>query len=194
MKLRPFTPDDLVSYVHHMETAFDCRLVDRQMHDDVQAITDGVKAMGLPDPEGWLKDYAVTFGPLIWTPFEPGVEIPGWSLDSQFMVLAHECLHVQQFRADPERFVGLYALDAEARALYEAKAYACQLELTWRLQGWMPDPVRVALCLRSYACNPAQIHMVEVALRQRIPTIQAGGLINSTSQEAVKWAESAGIL
>lgn len=77
----------------------------------------------------FLLRYATTIGGRIYIPFEVGKACPGWDLETQLRMAAHEHTHVAQWRAAPLRFWWRYAFQKDARAMYEAEAIVSEFEI-----------------------------------------------------------------
>jgi len=83
---------------------------------------------GVPAPKEFLENYATTLGMFVFIPRK-------WSRKQRILVLLHELVHVEQFFADPIRFVWLYLTVMEALAAYEAQAYRTGPEALAVLEG-----------------------------------------------------------
>jgi hypothetical protein len=147
--------------------------------------------LGVVDQESWLTRYATTVGTRIYLPFVPGDEAL-WSLPKQIQTLAHELVHVEQWR-DPT-FAVTYATSGARRALWEVAGYAAGMEVAWALSGSVGDTGQIADALRTgYGCGAADVKAARVALERYAGIIRRGKSVARPAAAVVAaWRQSGG--
>jgi len=143
------------------------------------------------DKRTFMERYTTTLGDRIYIPFEIG-DASTHSLESQVKVCVHEHQHVLQYRHEPISFVIRYLADRAQRAIFEAEAFRCNLEISWWLtegEFTIYQAQSVAEALKNYGCSSDDIAVVKKFLRMSYKTVEAGGVINATSQVAIRWLE-----
>jgi hypothetical protein len=157
----------------------------------MQAAGWALNTMGIMDASTFLRDYTTTIGKTIYVPFEIGVprsEDDLWQ--NQVVTCVHEHMHVIQFTRDGKWvFCSRYLLSKAARALYEAEAYRCDMEMAYWRSAVMPSPKELAQNLTHYGCSPLDIEVAEKYLMASAQTIQHGGIISEPSKEAIRWLQ-----
>ncbi|CAN0566216.1 unnamed protein product, partial [Laminaria digitata] len=114
--------------------------------------------------------YTTVWGRRIYPCFQVGQGDED-ALWSQIVVCVHEHQHVEQF--EREGFLPYtlsYLTSSRKRALYEAEAYGCNLEMSWLRTSRMPDLDRMAAKLLDYGCDvedvrAARAHFEHIAHR-----------------------------
>lgn len=182
-----------------MSRKYDSQVFDKNVHDAVAAAVDFAKRIGVIDASAYLKTYAFTLGTMIWYPFD--VERPkeegDWTFANQLVTIAHEHVHVRQFRAHRGvPFASDYVLSAEARAMrWEAEAFGTLVEVWPTLFAGtpMPTPEWVVAPLHAYGCTPEQVQGAAEVVRARMVTVQRGGTITPEARELLDFLKSAQI-
>jgi hypothetical protein len=142
--------------------------------------------LGVMNVDKFLQDYATTLGERIYIPFEIGQE-DHTSLKSQVRICVHEHQHVLQYREEPLSFVVRYLADRAQRAMFEAEAFRCNLEVEYTLTGKVPSVTGYAEGLKAYNCTAEDVMVVEKALRLSKQTIEAGGITTKAGIVACRW-------
>ncbi len=146
-------------------------------------------AGGVLDRRRFMEGFTTVIGRRIYAPFDPG----GGEM-SPFALLdtcIHEHQHVVQLERDGRpRFWGRYLASTRARALYEAEAYTCGLELAWFAGRPMPDPRRVADVLRDYGCSEADRDAAAEVLARHAARIRAGRWVTEAFRAALEVLEA----
>jgi len=144
------------------------------------------KVIGL-DVDTFMNEYSTSLGRRIYIPFEIGESTDRFPLDTQVVICTHEHQHVVQYRKDRIAFVIRYLADRAQRALYEAEAFRCNLEIENFLHGKVPRVEGYAAGLKNYGCTDDDVAVVEKALRLSKQTIEAGGITTASSKVALRW-------
>lgn len=124
-------------YLRHMASHFNCRIVTRDDAVEWQMLRAAIKTatavVGSIDIEKLAGKFSFTLGPLVYLR-------PGMTPDNTIETATHECEHVHQFNDGGLPHAFLYVTEGEARARYEAYAYAAGDEIAWARFRRKPDP------------------------------------------------------
>jgi hypothetical protein len=145
--------------------------------------------------DDFMSRYTTVWGRRIYTPFTVG---EGDALErwSQIVICAHEHQHVEQYaRAGGFwRYAPGYLLSTRRRALLEAEAYGCNMELSWWRHGVIPAPAHLANTLRDYGCAQADVDAARDALARRADRLARGeGPELAATRAAIEACEAVGI-
>lgn len=139
----------------------------------------------------FLEGYVTTIGRTIYVPFEIGVEEPGWSLEAQTAVIAHECQHLVQQRRDGFWYGWRYATNTAARAAYETEAYRATLEMKYALgaDGWdlYQEAKRHAEGLKNYGCTDNDVAIAAIQLAGACTDITRGAVKTEAARTALEY-------
>lgn len=130
----------------------------------------------------FLQRYASTIGRKIYTPFEVGVPIKGWSLLSQVVVCIHECQHiVQQERLGRWHYTYQYLFSSTKRAELEAEAYSSKLAFYKWAFGTLP--------LYNYLSDAlAHYNLSSIEIERAISHLPVdGSFVNEATKRAIEW-------
>lgn len=156
--------------------------------DEIGLIAMFLDRIDMLDVEKFMTNYTTTLTDRIYVPFEIGSdERP---LLEQVIICAHEHQHVLQWKKDKIAFIIRYLADRAQRALYEAEAWRCSMEVEYFLTGDIPRATGYAKNLADYGCTKDDIEVVNKALRLSKQTIEAGGITTSVGKIAIKWLSS----
>ena len=184
------TPEQVRWLWAHMTRKYGSTVVDKSGSIPMQLAGWGLEKMGVMDAPTFLGDYTTTVGKTIYVPFEIGVPRSAADLYSQVIIAVHEHMHVIQFsREGTWTFASRYLLSKSARALYEAEAYRCDMEMEYWRSASMPSPRELAQKLQHYACSPLDIEVATKYLTASAQTIQWGGMVSEPSKEAIRWLQ-----
>jgi hypothetical protein len=173
----------------HMTDHFNTRISDKNTYE-MEEVAKALDQMGVLDAERFLREYTTTIGHTIYAPFIVG-EDSITSLEAQLRICVHEHQHVVQFdREGAAVFAAGYLLSSSKRAVYEAEAFRCNMEIEFFLSGRILDPGRLAQKLVDYACAPDDILVAEKFLRLSGRSIQLGARVNEASKVAIAWLEA----
>lgn len=129
---------------------------------------------GVMDAETFMSRYTTVWWRRIYPSFEVGVGDVD-ALWSQLVVCVHEHQHVVQYeRQGFLPYAARYLASSRQRALLEAEAYGCNLELTWLRSGRLPDLDATARRLRAYGCDEADVAAARAFFEELAPEIEAG--------------------
>ncbi len=174
----------------HMTRRYGSTVVAKADSIPMQAAAWALERMGVMDAPSFLRDFATTIGKTIYVPFEIGVPRDQDDLFTQLVTCVHEHMHVIQFNRDGKWLFGSrYLLSKAARAIYEAEAYRCDMEMSYWRTAVMPSPKEIAKVLTNYGCSPLDIEVAEKYLSASAQTIQRGGLVSEPTKEAIRWLQ-----
>ncbi len=174
----------------HMSRKYSSTVVDKASSVSMQAAAWALDRMGIMDAPSFLRDFATTIGKTIYVPFQIGEPRSQDDLFAQLVTCVHEHMHVLQFARDGKWVFGSrYLLSKAARALYEAEAYRCDMEMAYWRSAVMPSPKEIAMNLVHYGCSPLDIEVAEKYLTASAQTIQRGGVASEPSKETIRWLQ-----
>ncbi len=146
--------------------------------------------------DDFMSRYTTVWAKRIYTPFTVG---EGDALErwSQIVICAHEHQHVEQYaRAGGFlRYAPGYLLSTRRRALLEAEAYGCNMELSWWRYGVIPAPEHLANTLHDYGCTQRDVDAARDALAARADRLARGlGAELAATRAAIEACETAGLV
>lgn len=135
----------------------------------------------------FLEGYTTVIGRTIYCPYTPGSAADAAGRWGQAATCVHEHQHVVQSRRDGfARFASRYLGSSRARALYEAEAYGCDIEL----MRWAGRPHRsidrICAGLVAYGCDADDIAAARQILEE-YATRDAVSPVNEATRFAVEW-------
>jgi hypothetical protein len=169
-----------------MELAYGSKLA-RKDAPEMLLIANMLEEMGVQGSDLFLRRYTTTLGKTIYTPFDVGVESPGYDFASQIRTCVHEHQHVKQFLDAGPKFSLDYLTDSAHRAAYEVEAMKCNMEIHFWLFGKLPGINGMAWKLTDYACTDADIGVTIKALEMIARTVEQGGVSSDAGKVAVNW-------
>lgn len=134
--------------------------------------------------------YTTTLGTEIYTPFTPGEPDPYYSLAGQLGVLGHELRHVQQFLADPVRFMERYARDTEERTVFECEGYRTGETIRRHLGLTGTTPDLLAGHLKSYGATANNIALARRFHEISFASLQPGVFLDEPARDVVLFVEA----
>jgi hypothetical protein len=175
----------------HMCVKFGAHVHPKESSLEMKAIAMGMDigglfgASGLASGKDFLRDFTTTIGSDIYMP----AAHRSWADPLGFMqILTHECQHVLQFTESNVEFAWLYLKEPEARARYEADAYAAGLAVTQWLTGELPsDAVEsiVSSLAGSYSLRPEDAALAADMLRSHMASLKNGIVMSASAREAI---------
>lgn len=177
-----------------MQKLYGTTVIDKSDSRLMKVVGSTLDLLGVQDKETFLKKYTTTINRAIYMPYPIGA--PGVDFIGQLALCAHEHQHVVQ--ADREgwpAFAARYVVDHAARAVYEAEAYACNLEIAHALRG---TPIaelagataHYARALKEgYGCTDDDVAVVEAALDLSLKQLESGVVVNEASRRVIQLAE-----
>lgn len=190
-------PQHVAAFHQRMQRKYGTQVFDKNVHEAVQLAAEFAKKIGAVDATAYLKSYAFTLGVFIWYPFsvEKPVAVGDWTLAAQLIAIAHEHVHVRQFKASQGApFAADYVTSSEARAMrWESEAYCVTLEVWKTLYGEHPAPTpeQVVASLPAYGCSPEEVQGAAEVVRARYETIQRGGTLTPEARDLIDFLKSA---
>lgn len=162
----------------HLQSYYHSTVIHKSNAPEMQALAATLSLANIPiSRDQFLNEYATTIGPRIYVPFDVGT--PGrFTLLDQLYLAVHEHEHVHQSQRDGFRYEQLYVTDSGARAAYEAEAMAAEAELSYWLNGTLPNAYVMVGRLGAYGCSADDIQVALEILLSRYATI-LGGLRSS---------------
>lgn len=185
------TPEHVRAFADHMAHRFRASIVDKRSAGAMVVVAAFVDRMGVVDQARFQERFATTVGRTIFLPFEPGVPTPAWPLWTQMVVLTHECQHIVQYdRLGPWTFGLRYLTQSGQRAVLEAEAYRCQLELYhWKTGGILAAKL-LAASLKSYAVTDADLRVAEAMLASSAISVKRGATLTEAGRVALDWLDA----
>lgn len=189
MTHRPPTVGEAERFTAYMAATVGARIVTRTSAVEYQMLRAALQAVsgGVLDIEKLLETYSTAIGPLVY--LSPQLEADPLR---KCAIVTHECEHVTQFyRGDAFSFAWLYLTEGEARATYEAQAYASQMEAEVALTGKLPSLDELAWPLEGgvYQLSPAHIALARGILAARATAASHGVTGGLCGKLAVSWFE-----
>lgn len=184
------TGDEVRGLWRHMLIRFRAKRLLKSRSLDMAIVARALAVMKILDADRFLSGYATTIGRRVYTPFDPGVPHPQWSLWDQIVVCAHEMQHVVQFGRDGVfGYYWPYLSSSAKRSHFEAEAYRSAFELSWWRFRALPTPHDVAQNLRGYSVSDVDVRVTETMLRMSAFSIGRGAVINEASRAAIDWLD-----
>jgi hypothetical protein len=180
------TPETVQHVWSHMAGKYGTVVVSKADAWTMKTVGAMLNLLGIQDRERFMTRYVTTIGRRIYTPFEVGVELGGWTLVGQIAVCAHEHTHVIQGRRDGWRYEWRYLTSTAWRAWYEVEAYRTTLEMQWALTGAIVDPERYAQGLEAYGCKAVDVEQARRTLTVCAEEVQRGIVRSEATWEALK--------
>jgi len=172
---------------------FGAKSVDKEDSDFMEAVGGFLDGIGVLDKEDFLERFTTTIGRTIYRPFDIGVEDGGWDLESQVMILTHELVHCEQYEDGPVEFCVDYVVSRSARADFEAKAYAADMEINYFLTGELYDIPTRAASLLYYGLNQSHVDLVVSVMESISETVVQGASVNDVAAWVLNWLEENGV-
>jgi hypothetical protein len=150
----------------------------------------GLDVIGIMDRHTFMERYTTVVGRRIypWFTVGEGDEVDLWY---QIVVCVHEHQHVVQARRDGLTGFSIpYLLSGRRRALIEAEAYRCNLEMNWWRSGEFGEPARLAARLSQYGCGQDAVAAARHYLEEAVFDLQDGVVKNEASIFAIEWLDS----
>ncbi|MFP4597500.1 MAG: hypothetical protein ACLFVJ_04560 [Persicimonas sp.] len=168
------------------------RVVPKSGSPLMRGVGAGLHVIRIMDYRTFMDRYTTVLGRRIYPWFDIG-EGDEDALWYQAVVCVHEHQHVVQARR--EGFVGFsipYLLSPKRRALLEAEAYRCNLEMHWWKNAEMPDPDRLAGRLEQYGCGQKAVAAARDYLQAAAKEVRQGEVLNEASRFAIDLLGAAG--
>lgn len=143
--------------------------------------------------EQFMERYTTVVGRTIYTPWVVGASDDPELSWRQAVVCVHEHQHIVQYRREGDvSFGARYLISSRQRALFEAEAYQCNIEMHWWRHGALPDLDGLAGLLKDYGCGAGDIAAAREVYEGAAARISRGEVITEASQWAMAWLESRG--
>lgn len=153
-------------------TYYDIEVSPKGDSDFMNNVGEFLELIGVSESEHFMKNYTTTIYETIYVP---------WDLDDtdhdptmKLIILAHELVHVNQFRESPVAFPMRYLADKSWRSQYEAEAMAEELVFTHKLTGETNIDGRVQT-LYGYGLEHRHVDYVYDHLSAIVEVLKAGG-------------------
>ncbi|MDD5542831.1 MAG: hypothetical protein PHX83_06620 [Acidobacteriia bacterium] len=139
----------------------------------VKTLAAALDAIGVKDRETFLYNCAITVGDVIYLPFKLGPS--AWTPAQQVCIVAHECQHVKQGGDAHLLFWLRYFTSKAHMAVFEVAALSAEMEVYWRLTGYLFDAKNLAASLSWYGVGKKDIAVCAKHLAIVENTLQRGG-------------------
>lgn len=134
---------------------YNTRVTHRERAPQMIAAGWALNLAGFMDQRTFMTRYTTVWGRHIFPCFHIGVG-DAEELWRQIVVCVHEHQHVEQYdRAGFLPYAARYLASSRQRALLEAEAYCCNIELHWWRHAALPDLDQLAARLAPYGCDPS---------------------------------------
>lgn len=164
----------------------DGRIIISKDQPSFELVSNFLDWMNIANKDQFLKKTSITYKNYIVTPYIPGISNKYWSLRSQVTNLAHECVHVLQYRSNPN-FLAEYALILNNRTNYEIEAMKPEIELYYHLAG---KPINISKLLNRlsyYNLKEKNLKYASRALYTYSRVTRGGKLVGSAiGKKAIK--------
>lgn len=189
--------DLVVAVWRAMQQFYNTRVINKADSDLMKVVGSTLDLLGVQDKGVFLTRYTTTINHAIYVPFEIGN--PAHGLVGQLALCAHEHQHVIQ--ADREgwaTFAAKYVVDHAARAIYEAEAYVCNMEVAHVLGGFTIEELRGSLSTYArqlkdgYGCTDDDVLVAEAALGLGLKQLEEVGVVNEASRKVIQLVEVLG--
>jgi len=184
------TPSLVRDFWSFMTERFETRVVDKRSARSMKLFGGLLAKLVSMDRDVFLLHRATTIGGTIYLPFQPGDDRSDWGLWEQMLLCVVEHDRVLQGEELGVIGYGLRRLTSLGRALLEAEACRCRLEMEWWRTGRVPDPVAIADRLRGDGVVDAHIALVAISLRRAAERIRAGVIHSRASAVAIEWLDT----
>lgn len=185
------TADDVREFWKASLVRWDTKRIDKDKAQEMQLVAEVLGLLGIVNKQDFLRRFTTTVGTRIYTPFDPGIPTPEWSLWNQITVCVHEHHHVFQDRAAGGLgFEWAYLTNPAQRAQYEAEAYRTNMVMDWRYQGRMLDPKVLAALLNNYGCSAVDVAVVAKMLALSVPSIKADAIPSDVCRWSTTWLDT----
>lgn len=142
--------------------------------------------IGVMPYEDFMDRYTTVWWRRVYPCFTPG-QGDAEERWKHVVICTHEHQHVEQFcREGFAAYSARYLLSSRQRAIYEAEAYCCNLELAWRSGRPMPDIDRLADLLAEYQCAPADIAAARQIYAEAADRIRQGHVLTEATATALE--------
>lgn len=149
--------------------------------------------LGIMSYETFMSRYTTVWGRRIYPWFQIG-QGDARQLWYQIVVCVHEHQHVVQYDRDGFlRVAARYVLSSRRRALLEAEAYRCNLEMHWWRHRHCPEPAMLAARLSQYGCNQSDVAAARLYLEEALYEVREDFVRNEASLWAIDWLERHGL-
>jgi hypothetical protein len=186
-EIEPF-PADVQDFWSFMLARHGMTLVNKNDSKMMQIVGESLDLMGIQDKDDFMKKYTTSVLGRVFTPFELGVPMEGWSLWNQIRVCPHEIRHdVQRKNNGCLGFEWDYTTNSASRASHECDALSVDMLLEWRYQDRMLSPHELAVGLKGYACTDEDVEVSEKQLQMIAKMIRRGAILPDPAKEACDW-------
>ncbi|MFU8802362.1 MAG: hypothetical protein ACNA8W_01000 [Bradymonadaceae bacterium] len=184
------TPKMVIQFWQDMMTRFQTRTCLKTDSLRMRATAQMLGMIRLMDAPTFMERYTTVWGHTIYTPFVIGQGSDQDTLWWQIVVCVHEHQHVVQFDRDGFLPYGVrYVLSSRRRAILEAEAYLCNIELHYRRHRELPDLDALAARLGPYGCCPEDVARARAIFEEAAPRIAAGEIVTEAGRAAIDLLE-----
>jgi hypothetical protein len=149
-----------------------------------------LSVMGIDKPKNFLSRHAITIGTNVFVPFKIGKGSQA-QLRSQICTIAHEAVHVCQYKAQGAAFFLYYIFNKTKRASFEHYALTANIEMYHYLTGRILSTRQLANKLKGYGVDDDDITTAAIFLKKRSRRIRRGQYHQSQSRISAKFLNSA---
>ncbi len=160
------TPTAVVNLWGHLADHYGTKVIPKETSPLMRACGSALSLARIQSRDQFMQHYTTVIHRRIYLPYALDEPAPDYVLWRRVATGVHEHQHVAQAVRDGFiRFASTYLTSQRARALYEAEAYGCDIEL----MRWAGRSVRtsesIADGLKEYGCNAENRELALEALR-----------------------------
>jgi len=169
-----------------MSEHYGTRVIPKRDAPEMHATAHALHVLGVLPRERFLDDYTTVWGTRIYACFTPGAHPDARARWRRMITCVHEHQHVEQARRlGFARFATRYVLSPVRRAIFEAEATRCELELLhWRGEE-LPEPEALVARLGDYGVDTRARDAALEYYARAIPDVIAGGAPAEATQIAL---------
>lgn len=134
-----------------------------------------------------LNHYASTIGRRIYLPFEIGTPVDGFDLWGQSVAVAHASQRVVQHAHLGSLRAARARLDRGWRSELAREALRTVLELHFWRTAEIPSPLELAMAVRTYATNDADLDLAAEAIDECGAAIEVRVVATAAGRFTVDW-------
>lgn len=155
------TPAQTIEFWRRMQQHYGTRVVQKPNSPLMRAAGQGLELIRIMSAHTFMTRYTTVIGRTIYPWFLVGHGDPEM-LWRQIVVCVHEHQHVEQFkRMGMIPYAAVYAGSPLQRALLEAEAYCCNIELHFWRTGELLPAQPLAKILLEYGCKPEHVQQAQ---------------------------------
>lgn len=180
------TPEDVVNLWGHLSAHYGTVVIPKETSPLMRVCGSALAVARIQSRDQFMQHYTTVIHRRIYLPYALDAPAPEHILWRRLATGVHEHQHVAQAARDGfVRFASTYLTSQRARAIYEAEAYGCDIELMRWAGRSSRSAQSIADGLSEYGCNAANRDLALDVLRTY--ETDAGPPKNEATRLAVDW-------